>query len=512
MLAGLLLLAVPAGAAVTVTHSPADLAAAIARDPSSVTSASFSVVPSPAAATKTAGVGPSYGSGPAITSLDGSALAVLSSGDVSTTGPQAQAEGYDWGTTARGAHDVTILHLGIDVPASANCLVVGFDYLSEDFGQPWAPGFQDRFLAELDPPAPWSFSSSTGTVDAPADFALDAQGHAISADSQGPGGTGFNGAPVSNNAAGTPYNGGLGWAYAMTPVVPGAHSLDLSIFDAGDHISDSLVAVDDLRAIRRSDGHCPRGLAVAPDLDAPTVSLSSPVDGATLTDSAPALSGTASSGATDSSLVSVALYAGAQPSGPPVQTISPGVSGGQWQATPAALAPGTYTAQAQQIDAAGNVGLSAPHTFTVQAPTPVDAAPTTPLAAPVATPGTTQLAAALNADVTAAAQALGRVSITTLLKRAGVTVTGLDALTPGTFRVELTVSGGTGASAAKRVVVATGTRRVTSAGHYSLKTTLTTRGKRLLRGARRVTAVLAVRFSPTSGAAVTRSAKVKLKR
>jgi hypothetical protein len=196
-----------------------------------------------------------------------------------------------------------------------------------------------------------------------------------------------------------------------------------------------------------------------------------------------------------------------------VQTLSPGVSGGQWQATPGAVGPGTYTAQAQQIDAAGNIGLSAPHTFTVQAPTPADAAPTpisTP--APPAAPGTAQLAAALNADVTAAAQALGRVSITTLLKRAGVTVTGLDALTPGTFRVELTVSGGTGASAAKRVVVATGTRRVTSAGHYSLKTTLTTRGKRLLRGTRRVTAVLAIRFSPTSGATVTRSAKVKLKR
>jgi hypothetical protein len=388
--------------------------------------------------------------------------------------------------------------------------VLGFDYLSEDLPTPPSSEFLDRFLAELDPPAPWSFSS--GTIDAPGDFALDGQGQPISADSEGPGGTGFNGAPVANNATGTPYDGGLGWAYAMTPVVAGAHSLDLSIFDASDFQEDSLVAIDDLRAIRRSDGHCPRGLAVAPDLDAPTVSLSTPADGATTTDPAPALSGTASSGATDSSIVSVALYAGTQASGTPVQTLSPGVSGGQWQATPGALGPGTYTAQAQQIDAAGNIGLSAPHTFTVQAPTPADAAPTPITTPPPAAPGTAQLTAALNADVAAAAQALGRVSITTLLKRAGVTVTGLDALTPGTFRVELTVSGGTGASAAKRVVVATGTRRVTSAGHYSLKTTLTTRGKRLLRGARRVTAVLAVRFSPTSGAAVTRSAKVKLKR
>jgi hypothetical protein len=380
-------------------------------------------------------------------------------------------------------------------------------------------GFQDRFLAELDPPAPWSFSSSTGTVDAPADFALDAQGHTISADSQGPGGTGFNGAALSSNAAGTPYDGALGWAYAMTPVVPGAHTLDLSVFDASDHVSDSLVAVDDLRAIRRSDGHCPRGLAVAPDLDAPVVSISTPLDGATAADPAPVLSGTASTGATDSSIVTVTLYAGAQASGTPVQTLSPGVSGGQWQATPASLGLGTYTAQAQQIDAAGNVGLSAPHTFTVQAAGPGDAAPTTPppaapglAAAPLTAPGTAQLAAALSTDVTAAAQALGRVSITTLLKRAGLTVTGLDALTSGTFRIELSANGGTGASASNRVIVATGTRRVTGAGRYSLKATLTTRGKRLMRRARRVTAVLTVRFSPASGTAVTRSSKVKLKR
>jgi hypothetical protein len=53
---------------------------------------------------------------------------------------------------------------------------------------------------------------------------------------------------------------------------------------------------------------------------------------------------------------------------------------------------------------------------------------------------------------------------------------------------------------------------VTAAGHYSLKTTLTKQGKRLMRRARRVTAVLTVRFSPASGTAVTRSAKVKLKR
>jgi hypothetical protein len=208
-------------------------------------------------------------------------------------------------------------------------------------------------------------------------------------------------------------------------------------------------------------------------------------------------------------LPSVSLYAGAQPSGSPVQTISPGVSGGQWQATPAALGPGTYTAQAQQIDAAGNIGLSAPHTFTVQAPSPAVGAPP-PTSPPAPTPG--QLGAALSADVTAAAQALQRVSITTLLKRAGLTVTGLDALAPGTFRVELTVGGATGAAAAKRVVVATGTRKVAGAGRYSLKATLTKQGKRLLRRARRATAVLAVRFSPASGTAVTRSAKVKLKR
>jgi hypothetical protein len=108
----------------------------------------------------------------------------------------------------------------------------------------------------------------------------------------------------------------------------------------------------------------------AVDTVAPSVSIdtvSSPSDVAT-----PTLSGGAGTVAGDASTVSVAIYAGASASGSPVRTVVGVVSGSRWSAGPvAALPDGTYTARVSQGDEAGNTGMSAAVTFTIDTSPPV---------------------------------------------------------------------------------------------------------------------------------------------
>jgi Concanavalin A-like lectin/glucanases superfamily/Calcineurin-like phosphoesterase len=65
----------------------------------------------------------------------------------------------------------------------------------------------------------------------------------------------------------------------------------------------------------------------------------------------------------------VKLYAGSQATGTPIQTMTGTAAGAGYAVTAnAPLQQGTYTAQAQQADAAGNVGSSTANTFTVGDP------------------------------------------------------------------------------------------------------------------------------------------------
>ena len=74
----------------------------------------------------------------------------MSSGTAGVTGPQSFFASTSLGGTVRGALDVTILQIDLDVPAGRNCLSFDFRFLSEEF-----PGFvggsvNDAFVAELD--------------------------------------------------------------------------------------------------------------------------------------------------------------------------------------------------------------------------------------------------------------------------------------------------------------------------------------------------------------------------
>lgn len=104
------------------------------------------------------------------------------------------------------------------------------------------------------------------------------------------------------------------------------------------------------------------------DTVAPLVSITSPAAGAFTNDTTPGIAGNASSG--DAATVTVRIYAGSSASGTPIQTLSPTQSSGNWSTAAATLAQGTFTARAQQLDAAGNTGLSAPVTFVVDTTAP----------------------------------------------------------------------------------------------------------------------------------------------
>jgi hypothetical protein len=107
-------------------------------------------------------------------------------------------------------------------------------------------------------------------------------------------------------------------------------------------------------------------LAGTSDTTPPVVVLSSPAHGSSTTDTTPGFSGTAGTALGDSATVTIRVHSGTDTSGTAVETLeATRGAGGAYSVEPAALALGTYTAHAEQVDAAGNVGRSAPSTFEI---------------------------------------------------------------------------------------------------------------------------------------------------
>ncbi|HEV2753868.1 MAG TPA: S8 family serine peptidase, partial [Solirubrobacteraceae bacterium] len=119
---------------------------------------------------------------------------------------------------------------------------------------------------------------------------------------------------------------------------------------------------------------------VAPDdVTPPAVTLRGPAHGSVLGSSTPTVSGGAGAQPGDATTVTIELFPGTSPEGDPARTLRATRSGDAWSTVVGpGLADGTYTAQAVQADAAGNVGRSAAHTFTLQVPPPVSTAAPVP--------------------------------------------------------------------------------------------------------------------------------------
>ncbi len=107
------------------------------------------------------------------------------------------------------------------------------------------------------------------------------------------------------------------------------------------------------------------------DTTAPQVSLSTPGIGGSTSDSSPVFTGSAGSAAGDSLQVRAFVYSGLTDTGTPVGTFTGNRSGASFAFKAGSTLPvGTYTARAEQVDAAGNTGRSMARTFAVTSTAP----------------------------------------------------------------------------------------------------------------------------------------------
>jgi hypothetical protein len=234
----------PASGQGRITEYPLDpsatpVAKAIANNPRLVRRAVFSALPpssKPAAVAMTRLAG---------FPLAGSQYAILSTGNARyADDPNSEGDkgAESRGPAIRGARDVVIMRIDLDIPPGANCLSFRFRFLSEEFPEYVDDIFNDAFIAELGI-SDWDASSKEDpTIRAPRNFAADARGNPIRVNTAG---------VTAAAARGTTYDAATPLLRASTPVRPGPRRLYLSIFDQGDRIYDSAVFIDKLVAARR---------------------------------------------------------------------------------------------------------------------------------------------------------------------------------------------------------------------------------------------------------------------
>ncbi len=221
--------------------SATPIAKAMARDGKLVRRAVFSALPpsSKPAAVSTTRLGgfPTSGKSFGILSTGNARLA-----DDKNTAPDSGTEAR--GPSIRGARDVVIMRIDLNVPRGANCLSFDFRFLSEEFPEFVNDDFNDAFIAELGD-STWSAATKEDpTITAPLNFATDTQGNPIRVNRVG------DTTVTADQAKGTTYDGATRRLRASTPIKPGVRRLFLSIFDQGDRTYDSAVFVDNLRTSR----------------------------------------------------------------------------------------------------------------------------------------------------------------------------------------------------------------------------------------------------------------------
>ena len=168
------------------------------------------------------------------------------------------------------------------------------------------------------------------------------------------------GAPTSSSRRLTTARTGATWSVAPTvPLPDGTYRVHAEQADA-------------LAGVAFSAEHTFRVDTTAPD-----VAVLEPRIDTVTSDTTPQLWGTGGLATGDAPEVTVKLWNGASATGTPAQSASATVdSAGNWtlDASPA-LADGTYTVRVEQLDDAGNLGVSRAHTFTS---TPPRRTPTSP--------------------------------------------------------------------------------------------------------------------------------------
>ncbi len=232
--------------------SATPVARAMARDAKLVRHAVFSAVPpgaKPAAVSTTRLAG---------FPTNGKTFAILSTGNAGIAGDpnDSPSSGSESGGPAiRGARDVVIMRVDLNVPKGANCLSFDFRFLTEEYPEFVGSEFNDAFIAELGI-SNWDASGKKSPlVVSPRNFASDTKGSPIRINK-----TGVTGM-TAFRAKGTTYDGATRKLRASTRIKPGLRRLYLSIFDQGDRIYDSAVFLDNLRT--STAGQCATGVRAA---------------------------------------------------------------------------------------------------------------------------------------------------------------------------------------------------------------------------------------------------------
>ncbi|MDQ4048097.1 MAG: DNRLRE domain-containing protein, partial [Actinomycetota bacterium] len=173
-----------------------------------------------------------------------------------------------------------------------------------------------------------------------------------------------NAPPMGSSVIGASTVAPDGWATVdVTPLVSGRGLLSMGLTSSGG----TRISLASREVASRAPQLVVETDPGSGDTTAPTVTLTQPANGGTTSDTTPTFAGAAGEASGDSATVTVKLYSGTTASGTPVQTLSATRSGGAWSVdASSALEHGTYTAQAEQSDAAGNTGQSSANTFTVQ--------------------------------------------------------------------------------------------------------------------------------------------------
>ncbi len=154
---------------------------------------------------------------------------------------------------------------------------------------------------------------------------------------------------------------------ALTPV---AASLNIGRSNSGSYFFagtlDEVAIYRSVLSPTRIAAHYAAASVPVSDTTAPSLTIDQPTPGATIATPTTVVSGTAGTAIGDQASVTVRLYAGTATSGTPLQTatVARG-AGGAFSMTTIQLANGTYTAIAEQADAAGNIGTSQPVHFTI---------------------------------------------------------------------------------------------------------------------------------------------------
>ena len=142
----------------------------------------------------------------------------------------------------------------------------------------------------------------------------------------------------------------------------GAYSVDAAPLAQGSYTAQSAQA-----DAAGNTGRSPAS-TFAVDTASPAITLTSPANGSSTSDTTPSFTGTAGTATGDEATVTVSVYAGSSATGSPVQTLNAARgAGGAYSADASPLGQGTYTAQSAQIDAAGNLGISVANTFVITA-------------------------------------------------------------------------------------------------------------------------------------------------